>query len=89
MVAALHFTGFSGQHTVGRNFCLILLQIAGCFLMVKKFKLIFDSSTIQPKKLDPDFKGRCPSTFLKLIYFLKNVTLVKALAECIYISRAL
>lgn len=61
MVVALHFTAFSGR-TVGGNVCHFL-QTSGCFLIVKRFKLNVDSSKIQPKKLDPDFKGRCASTF--------------------------
>ncbi len=62
---AQHFTGFSGR-TVGGNFCQLLLQISGCFPMVKRFKLITDSSKIQTKKLDPDLKvGVC-----LLVYFL-------------------
>lgn len=40
---ALLFTGFSGR-TVDGNFCRLLLQISGCFLMVKRFELIADSS---------------------------------------------
>ena len=50
------FTGFSAWAGGGWKIFHRLLQISGCFLVVKRFKRISDSSKIQTKTFDSDLK---------------------------------